>query len=251
MNEPIGPMFMERTRYQYLGMSDQQKGRPQPPLELAAPEGAISLALPDPSEVTVSSLDVRTAIARRQSVRRYAPLPLSPDELSYLLWCTQGVHEVGGGQSYTRRTVPSAGARHALETYLLINRVDGLTPGLYRFMALEHSLVVVDLSPDIATRMTAACLGQDMVQACGVTFAWVAVTERMVWRYGQRGYRYLHLDAGHVCQNLYLAAESVGCGVCAIAAFSDQDLCTVLGVDGVALFPIYLATVGKKLQVVR
>ncbi len=251
MPEPIGQLFMEQTRYRYLGASDQQKGLPQPPLELAAPEGATWIALPDPARVVVPPLDLRQAIAGRQSVRRYAPLPLSPDELSYLLWCTQGVLEVGENRSYTRRTVPSAGARHALETYLLINRVEGMTPGLYRFMALEHSLVVVDLAPDIAARMTAACLGQDMVQTCGVTLVWVAVPERMVWCYGQRGYRYLHLDAGHVCQNLYLAAESVKCGVCAIAAFSDQDLCAVLGIDGVKLFPIYLATVGKKLQVVR
>ena len=85
-----------------------------------------------------------------------------------------------------------------------------------------------------------------MVAASAVTFIWVAVVHRMAWRYGQRGYRYLHLDAGHACQNLYLAAESVGCGVCAIAAFDDEDVSRVLGLDGEDQFAIYVATVGKK-----
>jgi SagB-type dehydrogenase family enzyme len=68
----------------------------------------------------------------------------------------------------------------------------------------------------------------------------------MTWRYSQRGYRYLHLDAGHVCQNLYLSAESVGCGVCAIAAFLDEEINPAMGIDGENEFVIYVATVGKK-----
>jgi SagB-type dehydrogenase family enzyme len=161
-----------------------------------------------------------------------------------LLWCIQGVKHVEGGYA-TRRTVPSAGARHALETYLLVNRVTGLKPGLYRFLALEHKLLVHDLGPGVDERVMQGCLGQRMVLASAVTYLWVAVPYRMTWRYGQRGYRYLHLDAGHVCQNLYLAAQSVGCGACAIAAFSDQDLSRALGIDGESQFVIYIATLGK------
>jgi SagB-type dehydrogenase family enzyme len=150
------------------------------------------------------------------------------------------------GSYATFRNVPSAGARHALECYLLVNRVEGLQPGLYRFLALEHALVAVDLGPGIADAVARACLDQQMVVRCAVTFIWVAVAERMTWRYGQRGYRYMHLDAGHVCQNLYLAAESIGGGVCAIAAFSDEDMSPLLGLDGEEQFVIYLATLGKR-----
>ena len=89
------------------------------------------------------------------------------------------------------------------------------------------------------------CLGQHMVIQSGVTFIWTAVVDRMKWRYGERGYRYMHLDAGHVCQNLYLAAEAVECGVCAIAAFDDDVMNRILGLDEAKQFVIYIAVAGK------
>ena len=242
----IGREFMERTRYKYLSVSAQQQGLPQPPLQALYKGTAEPIDLPAPSEIEMPEVDLRLAIEARESVRRYAEQPLSLAELSYLLWCTQGVRGVQGTYA-TLRNVPSAGARHALETYLLANRVEGLQPGLYRFLALGHKLVAVDLEPGIAAAVAKACWDQAMVQRCAVAFIWVAVAERMVWRYGQRGYRYMHLDAGHVCQNLYLAAQSVGGGACAIAAFSDEDMNHLLGLDGEEQFVIYLATVGKKL----
>jgi SagB-type dehydrogenase family enzyme len=144
------------------------------------------------------------------------------------------------------RTVPSAGARHAFETYLLLNNVEGLPPGLYRYLAIERRLLQLNLDPTMADQITDACWRQRMVKKSAVTFIWVAIKYRMVWRYGERGYRYLHLDAGHVCQNLYLAAEAIDCGVCAIAAFQDEELNRLLELDGEEEFAIYLATVGKK-----
>jgi SagB-type dehydrogenase family enzyme len=240
----IGHEFMERTRYRYLSASAQQQGLPQPPLQAPYPSEAMPIDLPAPDEIEVPEVDLRLAIEARESVRRYAEQALSLAELSYLLWCTQGVRGVQGTYA-TFRNVPSAGARHALETYLLVNRVEGLRPGLYRFLALEHVLIAVDLAPDIAGAITKACGNQAMVQRCAVTFIWVAVAERMIWRYGERGYRYMHLDAGHVCQNLYLAVESIGGGACAIAAFSDEDMSYLLGLDGEEQFVIYLATMGK------
>ncbi len=241
----IGREFMERTRYKYLSASAQRRGLPQPPLQAPYEGEAEPIDLPAPSEIEVPEVDLRLAIEARESVRRYAEEPLTLAELSYLLWCTQGVKGVQGTYA-TFRNVPSAGARHALETYLLVNRVEGLAPGLYRFLALEHVLVAVDLEPGVAEAVTKACWDQAMVQRCAVTFVWVAVAERMTWRYGQRGYRYMHLDAGHVCQNLYLAAESIEGGACAIAAFSDEDMNHLLGLDGEEQFVIYLATVGKR-----
>lgn len=242
----IGREFMERTRYEYLEVSDQRKGLPRPLLEAACGEEDVQIELPSPADVQVDPVDLRWAIESRRSMRRYADRAFTLDELSYLLWCTQGVKSVEGGGYVTMRIVPSAGARHAFETYLLVNRVQGVQPGLYRFLAIEHKLVQVDLRPGLADEITSACWGQQMVKACAVTFIWVAVPYRMTWRYGQRAYRYLHLDAGHVCQNLYLAAASVDAGVCAIAAFRDEDLNRLLGIDGNEQFAIYIATAGKK-----
>ena len=241
--QDTGRDFMEQTKHRHLGTSDQMRGIPQPPLEMDyAPEGEI-LDLPEPRELVIPPRDLRKAIEERRSVRQYARIPLSREELAYLLWCTQGVKSVS---SATFRTVPSAGARHAFETFLLINSVRGFASGLYRYLALEHKLLVLSLEKALAGALTAACLEQDMIRSCAVVFVWVAVPYRMTWRYGERGYRYLHLDAGHVCQNLYLAAGSVDCGVCGIAAYSDDEVNKLLGLDGNEAFAIYLAAVGKK-----
>ncbi len=240
-----GREFMEKTKYRYLEQSDQNSGLPQPPLEFPAAKGKRIVDLPDPKSVEAELLDVRKAIDRRVSVRAYSDEPLSLQELSLLLWCTQGVKQTTSRPA-TLRTVPSAGARHCFETSVLANRVDRLKPGLYRFLAGAHRLQEVDLGPDVAERLTKACLDQRFIMASAATFIWTAVAYRMMWRYGERGYRYMHLDAGHVCQNLYLSAEAVGCGVCAIAAFDDDALNQALGLDGVDQFAVYVGVVGKK-----
>ena len=240
-----GQEFMERTKYRYIGKSDQQKSLPQPPLELPPDSRTPVIDLPRPESFSIPPLDLRTAIERRRSIRSYLREPITPEELSFLLWCTQGVKEVHGTQA-TFRTVPSAGARHAFETYVLANEVEGLEQGLYRYLALTHQLQLVDPDPTIAHRITGACFDQQFILRCGAVFFWTAVPYRMTWRYGERGYRDLHLDAGHVCQNLYLAAEAVGCGVCAIAAFDDDLMNELLRINGTDQFLIYLATVGKK-----
>jgi SagB-type dehydrogenase family enzyme len=240
-----GQEFMEKTKYRYIGRSDQQKGLPQPPLEIPADPEKPVIDLPRPAFLDIPPLSLRIAIGQRQSIRMYAHEPMTLDELSFLLWCTQGVKQIHGSQ-VTFRTVPSAGARHAFETSLLINDVEGLTPGLYRYLALSHRLQQIDTDPTLPHRITGACFDQQFILRSGVVFLWTAVPYRMTWRYGERGYRDLHLDAGHVCQNLYLAAEAVGCGVCAIAAFDDDAMNELLGIDGENQFLIYLATAGKK-----
>ena len=142
--------------------------------------------------------------------------------------------------------MPSAGARHALETYILVNNISDVQSGLYRFLPIGHRITKEVTDTDISDRIVEACFRQNFVKTSAATFIWTAVVYRMKWRYGERAYRYLFLDAGHACQNLYLGAESVNCGVCAIAAFSDDDMNAILGLDGVEQFVIYLAAVGKK-----
>jgi SagB-type dehydrogenase family enzyme len=244
-----GQEFMEKTKYRYIGRSDQQKGLPQPLLELPPDPRARIIDLPRPESLDIPKLNLQAAIERRRSIRSYLREPITLEELSFLLWCTQGVQRIHGNQA-TFRTVPSAGARHAFETYLLINDGEGLEPGLYRFLALTHRLQQVDMDPAVASRITSACFDQQFILRGGVVFIWTAVPYRMTWRYGERGYRDLHLDAGHVCQNLYLAAEATGCGTCAIAAFDDDDMNAILGINGYDQFVIYLAVVGKKDEMV-
>jgi SagB-type dehydrogenase family enzyme len=236
-----GQDFIEQTKYQYAEQSPQQRGVPQPPLE--TPYTKPAQALP-PAESIENPL--KEIIDARATLRAYADAPLTQEELGYLLWCTQGVKEVRGDNYATLRTVPSAGARHAFDTYVLANRVDGLEPGLYRYLALEHKLGADKLSPDLAGQLTEACWNQKMVAESAATFIWVAAMERMTWRYVERGYRYIFLDAGHVCQNLYLAAEPINCGVCAIGAYDDDQVNQLLNLDGENFFVVYLATVGKK-----
>lgn len=240
----IGRQFLEATRLDRLDESDQERGAaPPPPVRVIGPAGR-QIRLPEPGLLSVAAVDFARLVGDRTSVREYGDAPFTQAELSLLLWCTQGVKRVDG--PVTSRTVPSAGSRHALETLLLVHRVEELPPGLYAYDALEHSVRLVESRADITARITAACLGQPLVRGSAVTFIWVAIPDRMCWRYGERGYRYLLLDAGHVCQNLYLAAEAIGAGACAIAAFDDEALDGVLGLDGKEEFVIYAASAGRK-----
>lgn len=245
MTQGIGKDFIEKTKYKNLAKSQQQQGMSQPPLEYPFDPASPIISLPQGDSIKQYSIDLPAVIEKRSTFRNYSSTSLSIPELSFLLWATQGVKAVTN-RPVTLRNVPSAGARHAFETYLLINNVDELEPGLYRYLALEHALLPITLNDQICERITEACMDQGHVRKSAVTFIWVAVTERMYWRYGERGYRYLHLDAGHVCQNLYLSAEAIGAGVCAIAAFDDDLFNPALDLDGEALWVVYCAALGKR-----
>ncbi len=245
MQNGPGPEFIEKTRSKYAYPSQQSQGLPQPTLEMPPAVGLPVIDLPAPASIQIPPLDLRQAIEQRKSWRHYSSQALTLEELSLLLWMSQGVKEVTQRPA-TRRTVPSAGARHAFETYLAANRVEGLPAGLYRFLAIEHQLQEIERDPHFINRLAEACWKQQQVSDSGVTFVWAAVRARMYWRYSERGYRYLFLDAGHVCQNLYLAGEALHCGVCAMGAYDDDAIDRLLGLDGVEQFVIYAASVGKK-----
>jgi SagB-type dehydrogenase family enzyme len=248
----LGEEFVEKTKYRYLRQSDQDRGILQPPLELPYDESRPTIDLPPPDKICLEGIALRKAIESRHSVRGYSDSPLTIEELSFLLWCTQGVKKViivrndRSRGNRTKRTVPSAGARHPFETFLAVRRVEGIGPGLYRFLAIEHKLMEIDPDPSIATKVAKCSLDQMFMAKSAVIFIWVAVPYRVVWRYGERGYRYLSLDAGHICQNLYLASEAIGAGACAVGAYDDNKLNGLLGLDGTNQFVLYLAPVGKK-----
>ncbi|MDP2425362.1 MAG: SagB/ThcOx family dehydrogenase [Candidatus Izemoplasmatales bacterium] len=233
--------FLEATKYKNMSSSDQQLGLPQPLLEQPF-EGEV-ITLPDPFAVIVPAMDVKEAILKRESIRSYTDQPLRVEELSYVLYMTQGIRKQL--KSATLRTVPSAGARHAFETYLFINHVEGLRSGLYRYIASTHSLGMVSFDSSMKENLLHACYDQQMIQQAALTFFWVCDFDRMGYRYQERGIRYLFLDAGHVSQNLYLLASQLHMGTCAIAAFDDDAVNKALGLDGLKIFTVYIGTLGK------
>jgi SagB-type dehydrogenase family enzyme len=244
----IGANFVKLTSYLYHGVSDQMNGKAKPDV-LKVVEGEL-IQLPNPKELELGNKDFNKILEQRSSVRAYSDKALSQEELSYLLWTTQGVKSVKETEriSYTVRTVPSAGSRHPFETYLMINNVEGMKKGLYFFDAKKHALIALNLSPELLEHIWVACHRQDMVMNCAVNFIWTALPYRTSWRYQERAYRYLYLDAGHVCQNLYLAGEAIDCGVCAIGAYMDEFINEYIGVDGEEEFVIYIASLGKKVE---
>lgn len=246
MPNRVGQKFMEQTRYDCLGSSDQSRGVPSPPLLEPKLDDSPLIALPDPALANPSAVDFLQLVTRRTSLRRYSQQPFTLAELSFLLWCTQGLKEQYNDLA-TLRTVPSAGARHPFETLILVQHVEELSRGLYHYLPAEQALQLRPAPDDISGRLAAACLGQQIILDCALAFIWVAHSGRTTWRYGQRGYRYLHLDAGHIGQNLYLATEALTGGACTIAAFDDVELNTLLGLDGEQQQVIYLATAGKRL----
>jgi SagB-type dehydrogenase family enzyme len=245
MENKIGREFLRLTKYENLETSPQKQGQPLPSLELPLENGSELFDLPSGKNVPLNEIDLIQLVEKRESLRKYLDKPLTLEEFSFLLWGTQGVKSLTE-KTLSKRTVPSAGSRHPFETFLLVNDVTGLSPGLYRYLALSHKLARLPSRENINQTLTEACLKQQHVKTSAVTFIWVAVPHRTVWRYSQRAYRYIYLDAGHVCQNLYLLAEAIDCGVCAIAAFDDDLANRAIGFDGEDLFVIYLASVGKR-----
>lgn len=245
MENNIGKEFIRLTKYENLEPSAQSQGVEIPALELPLPENIEVLSLPGGKSLPLEALDLAGLVEQRKSLRKYTQSALSLEELAFLLWGTQGIKSISK-MPVTKRTVPSAGSRHAFETYLMINHVDGLEAGLYRYLAVTHQIARLPAITDFRQQLTEACLKQQHIFNSAVTFIWVADVKRTIWRYCQRGYRYLYLDAGHVCQNLYLLAEAIGCGVCAIGAYNDDMVNDLLGLDGEAQFVIYMGTVGRR-----
>lgn len=226
--------------------TDQNRGVAPPPIQKPVPADATRIALaPAHDWIGIGTVDITTAIAERQSSRKYADEPLTLDELSYLLWATQGIRTITSPAT-AFRTVPSGGCRHSFETYICAMRVVGLEPGIYRYLPVEHQLMLVTMTPDIGPRVAAAALGQAFVGKAAATFVWTALPYRMEWRYGLAAHKVIAIDAGHVCQNLYLACAAIKAGTCAVAAYHQAEMDALIGVDGVDEFTIYLAPVGKR-----
>ena len=163
--------------------------------------------------------------------------------LSYLLWCTQGVKGIRGKSYATLRTVPSAGARHPFETYLVIQRVDGLDAGLYHYLPMTHEIELIGKLDDYKGFINKSVHGQIWVSKADVVFYYSFVCYRGEWRYGISSHRVALMDAGHVTENLYLACASIGLGTCAIGGV-DAICDEVFRLDGKEEFMFYCQSVG-------
>lgn len=225
--------------------TDQSRGVPPPPVEKPFPEEMKRIDLFSRDQWQhISPVDIVSAIGNRKSHRRYRPEPLTLEELSFLLWATQGIRKrVDDGTAF--RTVPSAGCRHAFETYLCVLNVSGLDPGIYRYLPVENQLLFEQEEEDLREKLVESTLGQTFFGKAPVTFVWTAIPYRMEWRYASAAHKVIAIDAGHVCQNLYLACEAIGAGTCAVAAYNQELMDRLLGGDGTDEFAVYMAPVGK------
>lgn len=234
--------------------TDQEQKLPSIPC-LQAPKGTKTIKLPTDYHSLTMTGTLLDLIQKRESRRKYAEEPLTLLELSFFLWSTQGVRRFAGHNNpVTFRNVPSAGSRHTFETYLFINHVEGLPKAIYHYLPEEHELEFWEDRSDFSQELTDALCGQRFAAFAPVLFVWASIPYRMEWRYGLKAAKYLLIDAGHVCENLYLACESIGCGTCAIGAYDQDRLDELLGfLPGPSAeknysCAVYAAPVGKRIS---
>ena len=183
------------------------------------------------------------AIASRRSVRAYATdSPMTLDELSRLLYLTAGT--TADLQGNARRAAPSSGALYPIELYPIVHRVHGLAPGVYHYSVRDHALELVRPG-DYRTAVVEQSIAQEFLGECGVVLFLTMIMQRMRPRYQDRSYRYGLLEAGHVGENAYLAAMSMGLGACGVGAFMDDAINDMLGVDGVEEAVVYMLAAGR------
>ena len=188
--------------------------------------------------------DLIGLIRDRRSARIYTQEVVTLDQLSFLLWATQGIKSIRGKAYATLRTVPSGGARHAFETYLLIRNIKGLDPGAYHYLPMEHALEFLHPVENMENVISDSLCEQTWAVKANVVFYWSMVAYRAEWRYGIYAHRPAMIDAGHIGQNLYLACTGLGLGCCAIAAFSHEYCCKLFGLDGEDEYIVYTMPVG-------
>ncbi len=238
--EGIGDRFQQETKYRrgklrgrgldWAHKPDTYKRYPHAPrVALSAPQ-------------TAGGATIWDVMAQRRSVRRFQDAPLTEAELSQLLWAAQGITRRAEG--YAFRTSPSAGALYPVETYLAIHSVEGIESGVYHYAVESHELERLKAG-DFRVEVARAALDQGMAARANVVFIWTAVFRRSKWKYRQRAYRYCYLDAGHIAQNVALAAVALGLGSCQIAALYDDEANALLGVDGKEESTMYMTVVGR------
>ena len=193
-----------------------------------------------PSPELKGKLSLEQAISKRRSVRRFKNEPLTLSQLSQLLWSAQGTTGTGG-----ERAVPSAGATYPLEVFIIVGEqgINELNPGLYHYDSGNHSLNLHQTG-DLRQKMAEAALGQTAISRCPVDMVVCAVHPRTAYRYGKRGERYVHMEVGHVGQNVALQAVALDLGTVMVGAFEDEEVIKALKLEA-QMKPLYIIPIGK------
>ena len=240
MDHGIGEQFFRETRHRrgrlVGGGMDWSR---QPEWSTTYPDAP---QIPLPPMQAEHESDLFQVMARRRSVRSYGGEPVTLAELARLLWAAAGITCREGGMAL--RTAPSAGALYPIETYVIAHRVAGLDPGIYHYAVHDQALEGLRMG-DARHAVAQAALDQQLVAEADAVFVWTAVLERCRWKYGQRAFRYIWLDAGHIAQNVALATVALGLGSCQIAAIYDDEADALLGLDSERESVLYMTAVGR------
>ena len=241
MKKGVGDIFQQETKYirgELPGGGLDWSRRPDSYKRYA---DLPTIDLPPPTcEQRPSYWEV---VRARRSLRNFSDEPLSTLDLSHLLWSSQGITRKI--QGFGLRTAPSAGALYPVETYLVVHNVSGMEAGVYHYGVESHALKELRRG-DFRIPVARAALDQEIAYSAPVVFIWTAVFERSIWKYKQRAYRYVYLDAGHIAQNVALSAVALGLGSCQIAAIYDDEANELIGVDGRNESTLYMTVVGKE-----
>lgn len=229
---------------------DDASGKPPPPITKPAPESSNPIALPSPSHSPAMQAPYGELVENRRSCRSFGPAPLSLEEVSFLLWSTQAilamVRTENGEIDHHFRPVPSGGARHPFETYILAERIDGLPPGLFRYLPGQHALLPLGCRTNAREEIKRSCYDQAVAATAAALFVWAAVPYRSEWRFGYLAHRMIAIEAGHVCQNFLLSAEALRLGACPLLGYDQPSMDKLIEVDGVNEFAVYLAATGPR-----
>lgn len=225
--------------------SDEQKKIPPPPFERPYPEDATLIDLVSPEDFKIGKTSFLKLVNSRKSRRKYTEDPLTLEELSFLLWCTQGLRRALKSGRGVLRTVPSSGAKSPFETYLVINRVEGLDAGLYRYISFSHKLLFIKSIEDAEKTIGELSYKQNFVGKAPVIFYWTAVPYRTEWRYTILSHKFIAIDLGLICQNLYMACEAINLGTVAIGYYEQNKVDKLFELETKDEFVVLLAPVGR------
>ncbi len=239
MDDDLGQGYLRATRHSRAHLVGGRMDWTDQPDWFKTYPDAPRVKLPD---LALDDSGLFDALARRRSVRAYSSEPLALGELGALLWAAAGITARQGG--FALRTAPSAGGLYPIEHYVVANAVEGLEQGVYHYDVLGRALERL-YAGDLRLPLARAALDQRIAADAQAVFVWTAVLERSRWKYGERFLRYVLLDAGHIAENVALAATALGLGTCQIAAFYDEEAAAILGVDPELEPVVYLSTAGR------
>ncbi len=203
-----------------------------------------AINLPQPEKEGVVSIE--ESLNNRRSRRQFQDKAISMEDLSQVLWAAYGVTFPIANVPALRgglRTAPSAGGLYPLEIYVVVGKVEGLEPGLYKYLPKGHQITKI-IDTDIRKELRSAAVGQKIIEEAPISLVYTAVFSRTTDKYKERGReRYVWIDLGHSAENVYLQVEALGLGTCAIGAFIDDNVAKLLKLPKEEE-PLYIMPIG-------